>query len=90
MAMGNVFLGVDEDISGNAESREGMMESYNLAMPTSFRSKRLSFHNNKVDVRTFTVVTAPERAEQDDLLRLDFIGDCPDHPAQERVGHWFP
>ena len=82
----DVFVGVDEDVGRNVKFRQGMVEPHHLLAPAPFRPERFGFNHDQVDIRILARVASPTRAEEDDLLGIDFVDDGPDHTVQKCIG----
>ena len=80
-------MGVDEDVGRNAKSCQGMVEPDQLLVAAPFRSERLGFHHDQIDIRALPLVAAPAGTKQDDLLRIDLVDDGLDHAIQKSFGH---
>ena len=88
--VGDVVMGVDEEIGRNLNSRQGMVEPDQLLVAGPFRPERLGFHHYQIDVRTLLLFAAPTGAEQDDLLWIDLVDDGLDLAIQKCIGHRLP
>ena len=88
--VGDVFMGVDEDVGWNVKSRQGMVEPDQLLVAAPSRPERFGFHHDQIDIRTLVLVAARARAEQDDLFRIDLVDDGLDHAVQKCIGRRLP